>query len=40
LPNASTNPSTDPRDGGILYVDSGALKDRGPAGTVTTLAPA
>jgi hypothetical protein len=40
LPNASTNPSTNPSNGGILYVDSGALKYRGSAGTVTTLAPA
>lgn len=38
--NARTNPSSDPTSGGILYVDSGALKYRGSGGTVTTLAAA
>lgn len=38
IKNASTNPSTNPSGGGILYTDSGALKYRGSAGTVTTIA--
>lgn len=38
IANASTNPSTNPVAGGILYVDSGALKYRGSSGTVTTIA--
>lgn len=37
IPNASALPSTNPAGGGILYVDSGALKWRGSSGTVTTL---
>lgn len=37
LANATTLPSTNPTGGGILYVDSGALKYRGSSGTVTTL---
>jgi len=38
ITNATTVPSTNPVGGGILYVDSGSLKYRGPNGTVTTLA--
>jgi hypothetical protein len=33
--NASTLPTTNPTAGGILYADAGALKWRGPSGTVT-----
>lgn len=36
--NATTAPTTNPSAGGILYVQSGALKYRGSSGTVTTLA--
>jgi hypothetical protein len=36
--NASVTPSTNPSGGGVLYVESGALKYRGSSGTVTTLA--
>lgn len=32
-----TAPSSDPTGGGILYVESGALKYRGSSGTITTL---
>lgn len=35
-----TAPSTNPSGGGVLYVESGALKYRGSSGTVTTIAPA
>ncbi len=38
--NADTVPTTDPSFGGILYVESGALKWRGSSGTVTTIASA
>jgi hypothetical protein len=38
IKNAATAPTTDPSDGGILYVESGALKFRGSGGTVTTIA--
>jgi len=38
ITNATTVPSTNPVGGGILYVESGSLKYRGPSGTVTTLA--
>ena len=38
--NASTVPTANPVGGGILYVDVGALKYRGPNGTVTQLAAA
>jgi hypothetical protein len=38
--NATTVPTTNPTAGGILYVDSGALKYRGSSGTVTTIAAA
>lgn len=37
IPNA-TAPSTNPTGGGILYVESGALKYRGSGGTTTTIA--
>lgn len=40
LATAGTLPSTNPTGGGILYVDAGALKYRGTAGTVTTVAAA
>lgn len=40
ITNASVAPSINPADGGILYVEEGALKYRGSNGTVTTLAPA
>lgn len=40
IANASTNPSTNPTSGGVLYVDAGALKYRGSSGTVTTIAAA
>jgi len=38
IPNRTTAPSSDPTGGGILYVESGALKYRGSSGTVTTIA--
>lgn len=38
LKNATTNPSTNPSGGGVIYCDGGALKYRGSSGTVTTLA--
>lgn len=40
IANATTNPSTNPTGGGVLYSDAGALKWRGSSGTVTTIAPA
>ena len=40
IANAAVAPSVNPRDGGILYVEDGALKYRGSAGTVTVMAPA
>jgi hypothetical protein len=40
LKNVTTPPSTNPTGGGILYSENGALKWRGSAGTVTTIAPA
>lgn len=36
--NADTAPTTNPSGGGVLYVESGALKYRGSSGTVTTIA--
>lgn len=38
--NATTNPTTNPTGGGILYVNAGALTYRGSGGTVTVLAAA
>lgn len=38
LANASTVPTSNPSGGGILYVQSGALKFRGSSGTVSTVA--
>jgi hypothetical protein len=38
--NAGTSPTTNPTNGGVLYAEAGALKWRGSAGTVTTIAPA
>jgi len=38
IANAGTTPTSDPSTGGILYVESGALKFRGSSGTVTTIA--
>jgi hypothetical protein len=40
IANANTVPSTNPTAGGILYAEAGALKWRGPSGTVTTIAAA
>ncbi|MCY7277493.1 MAG: hypothetical protein LH702_28100 [Phormidesmis sp. CAN_BIN44] len=40
ITNASVAPSVNPADGGILYVEGGALKYRGSNGTVTTIASA
>lgn len=40
IANASTVPTSNPTGGGILYVDTGALKYRGSSGTITTIAPA
>lgn len=38
---ATTNPSTNPTNSHLIYVDSsGNLRTRGPSGTVTTIAPA
>lgn len=38
IANATTAPTTNPTGGGVLYVESGALKYRGSSGTVTTIA--
>ncbi|MFJ7337889.1 hypothetical protein ACIQUU_32150 [Streptomyces sp. NPDC101116] len=38
LTNATAVPTTNPAGGGVLYAEGGALKWRGSAGTVTTLA--
>lgn len=38
--NATTVPTTNPASGGVIYIEAGALKYRGSAGTVTTLGPA
>jgi hypothetical protein len=38
IANAGTVPSSNPSGGGILYVESGALKYRGSSGTITTIA--
>ena len=38
--NRTTAPTTNPTLGGVLYVESGALKYRGSSGTITTIAPA
>ena len=40
IANRNVAPSTNPTGGGILYVESGALKYRGSSGTVTTIAAA
>jgi len=40
IKNATTLPTTNPSGGGVLFVDSGALKWRGSNGSVTTIAPA
>lgn len=40
LANAATPPTSNATGGGILYAEGGALKWRGSAGTVTTIAPA
>lgn len=40
LANCTAAPTTNPTGGGILYAEAGALKYRGSAGTVTTIAPA
>jgi hypothetical protein len=38
LANATTVPNSNPSGGGVLYAEAGALKWRGSAGTVTTIA--
>lgn len=38
--NATTTPTSNPVSGGVLYVESGALKYRGTGGTITTVGPA
>lgn len=38
IENASAAPSGTPTNGGVLYVESGALKYKGSSGTVTTIA--
>lgn len=38
--NATTVPTTNPANGGVLYAEGGALKWRGSGGTVTVVAPA
>jgi hypothetical protein len=38
IESAAAIPTKNPIDGGLLYVEDGALKYRGPSGTVTTLA--
>lgn len=40
IANAATVPSSNPASGGVLYVESGALKYRGSSGTTTTIAAA
>ncbi len=40
IANRTTAPTSNPTGGGILYCESGALKYRGSAGTVSTIAPA
>lgn len=40
IANSTVTPTTNPVGGGILYVENGALKYRGPSGSVTTIAPA
>lgn len=37
LGNATTVPTTNPTNAGIIYVEAGALKYRGSSGTVTVL---
>lgn len=38
IANRTTAPTSNPSGGGVLYVESGALKYRGSSGTVTTIA--
>jgi hypothetical protein len=40
IANAKEAPSATPAEGGVLFVEDGALKYRGSAGTVTVIAPA
>jgi len=40
LANATVVPSSNPTGGGILYVENGDLKYKGPSGTITTIATA
>jgi len=40
IANDTTDPTTNPSGGGVLYVSAGALKYRGSSGTVTTIAAA
>lgn len=37
IANATTDPTTNPTGGGVLFVSAGALKYRGSSGTITTL---
>lgn len=38
IANATAVPSSNPTNGGVLYVEAGALKYRGSSGTITTIA--
>ena len=40
IPNLTTAPTSNPTNGGYMYVESGALKYRGSSGTITTIATA
>jgi len=40
IANATVIPTWNPAGGGVLYVNAGALTYRGPAGTITVIAPA
>ncbi len=40
IANAKEAPSVNPAEGGVLFVENGALKYRGSQGTVTVIAPA
>lgn len=37
IANCATTPNTNPTGGGLLYVEAGTLKYKGPSGTVTPL---
>ncbi len=40
MANVTTPPAGSPTGGGVIYVESGALKYRGSSGTITTIGPA